>query len=187
MKTLGSGNLVSAVALPPGEDTNEWIASNTVDFFNEVSLIWGIVGENGLPQYAAGEGFPAGFEYLWADGVTIRTPIKCSSTEYVEYVMTWVEDQINNESLFPSSSDTPFPRNYMAVVKQIFTRMFRIFAIIYTNHFTKLEQMGAAAHLNTSFKHFMFFIWQFDLVDPRELVALQQIVGELRTKFDARS
>ena len=187
MKTLGSGNLVSAVALPPGEDTNEWIASNTVDFFNEVSLIWGIVGENGLPQYAPGEGFPAGFEYLWADGVTIRTPIKCSSTEYVEYVMTWVEDQINNESLFPSSSDTPFPRNYMAVVKQIFTRMFRIFAIIYTNHFTKLEQMGAAAHLNTSFKHFMFFIWQFDLVDARELVALQQIVGELRTKYDARS
>jgi len=45
MKTLGSGNLVSAVALPPGEDANEWIASNTVDFFNEVSLIWGIVGE----------------------------------------------------------------------------------------------------------------------------------------------
>lgn len=112
---------MSAVALPPGEDTNEWIASNStfhilhamltltnvaVDFFNEVSLIWGIVGENGLPQYAPGEGFPAGFEYLWADGVTIRTPIKCSSTEYVEYVMTWVEDQINNESLFPSSSGT---------------------------------------------------------------------------------
>jgi len=101
--------------------------------------------------------------------------------------MTWVEDQINNESLFPSSSDTPFPRNYLAVVKQIFTRMFRIFAIIYTNHFTKLEQMGAAAHLNTSFKHYMFFIWQFDLVDARELVALQHIVGELRAKYDARS
>jgi MOB kinase activator 1 len=57
-----------------------------------------------MPVFAAGEGFPSGFEYLWADGVTIRTPIKCSSTEYVEYVMNWVEDQTNNESIFPSSS-----------------------------------------------------------------------------------
>lgn len=33
--TLGSGNLRSAVALPDGEDLNEWLAVKTVDLFNE--------------------------------------------------------------------------------------------------------------------------------------------------------
>ena len=35
--TLGSGNLRLAVMLPEGEDLNEWVAVNTVDFFNQVS------------------------------------------------------------------------------------------------------------------------------------------------------
>ncbi len=34
--TLGSGNLRSAVALPEGEDVNEWLAVAAVDFFHQV-------------------------------------------------------------------------------------------------------------------------------------------------------
>jgi len=75
-----------------------------VDFFNEVSLIWGIISEGDLPQLGAGEGFPPGFEYRWADGVRIKQAIKCSSTQYVEYVMSWIEEQINNEAIFPTTS-----------------------------------------------------------------------------------
>ena len=184
MRTLGSVHMRSTVALPPGEDYNDWVAVNVVDFFNEVSLIWGIVLETELPAYKAGEGFPVGFEYLWADGVTIKKPIRCSSTEYVDYVMTWIEDKINDESVFPVGEDVPFPKNYATITKQIFTRMFRIFAIIYTQHFSRVEQLGAAAHLNTSFKHLIYFIWEFDLIEQRELPAMSDIVKALREKFD---
>jgi MOB kinase activator 1 len=183
MRTLGSGNMRSTVALPQGEEPQEWIAVNVVDFFNEVSLIWGIVLETELPPYQPGEGFPVGFEYLWADGVVIKKPIRCSSTEYVDYVMTWIEDKINDERIFPTNDATPFPKNYGAVTKQIFTRMFRIFAIIYTQHFSRVEQLGAAAHLNTSFKHLLFFIWEFDMIDQRELPAMSDIVKALREKY----
>jgi hypothetical protein len=127
--------------------------------------------------------------------------------------MTWVEEHINNEAVFPSSPgkddyilfriiiptietdiifillesvDVPFPRNYMTVVKSIFTRMFRIFAIIYTHHFSKLEELGAVIHLNTSFKHYLFFIWEFDLVESREIDALRDIAGELRQVYIAQ-
>jgi MOB kinase activator 1 len=41
--TLGSGNMRSAVVLPKGEDLNEWLAVNTVDFFNEISLLYGTI------------------------------------------------------------------------------------------------------------------------------------------------
>lgn len=33
--TLGSGNLEIAVELPEGEDLNEWLAVNTIDFYND--------------------------------------------------------------------------------------------------------------------------------------------------------
>lgn len=58
---------------------------------------------------------------------------------------------------------------------------------MYTQHFTKMERLGAVAHLNTSFKHFIFFTWQFELVERRELEALASIVGELREQFDSQA
>lgn len=77
----------------------------------------------------------------------------------------------------------PFPRNFMACLKVIYTRLFRIFAIVYSHHFTKLEELGAVSHLNTSFKHFMLFVWEFDLVQPAEMDALREIVDELRSRY----
>jgi hypothetical protein len=43
--TLGSGNLREAVLLPPGEDLNEWLAVNTVDFYNAISMLYGTLAE----------------------------------------------------------------------------------------------------------------------------------------------
>lgn len=62
--------------------------------------------------------------------------------------------------------------------------MFRIFAIVYSHHFTKLEELGAVSHLNTSFKHFIFFCWEYDLVQEAEQEALHDIIVELRVRFN---
>ena len=43
--TLGSGNLAEAVKLPPGENKKEWLAVNTVDFFNAISVLYGALEE----------------------------------------------------------------------------------------------------------------------------------------------
>ncbi|KAJ0714057.1 putative MOB kinase activator family [Helianthus annuus] len=69
--TLGSGNLREAVRLPPGEDLNEWLAINAVDFFNPVNILYGTVTEfctsSTCPTMIAG----TKYEYRWADGVSI--------------------------------------------------------------------------------------------------------------------
>eukprot|EP01031_Cornospumella_fuschlensis_P028418 gene28418-34309_t len=185
MKTLGSGDLLGAVKLPEGEDYNEWLAANVFDFFNEVNLIWDIVTEIGIEPLSPGAGFPPGFEYRWADSRS-KTPITVSGPEYVQHVVTWVEQEINNPALFPTSAMIPFPKNFLQSVKQIFTRIFRIYAIIYSHHFSKLETMGAVAHLNTSFKHFLYFVWEFDLVSSGELDALRDIVQEIKNRYDSQ-
>lgn len=46
------------------------------------------------------------YEYHWADGQTIKKPIKCSAPKYIDYLMTWVQDQLDDETLFPSKIGT---------------------------------------------------------------------------------
>jgi len=41
------------------------------------------------------------YEYLWADGHSVKTPLKVSASEYIDFLMAWVENQLNNENLFP--------------------------------------------------------------------------------------
>ncbi|XP_067233192.1 MOB kinase activator 1B-like isoform X4 [Chanodichthys erythropterus] len=103
--TLGSGNLRMAVMLPDGEDLNEWVAVNTVDFFNQINMLYGTItdfcSEDSCPVMSAGPKY----EYHWADGTNIKKPIKCSAPKYIDYLMTWVQDQLDDETLFPSKID----------------------------------------------------------------------------------
>lgn len=46
----------------------------------------------------------------------------------------------------------------MSVAKTILKRLFRVYAHIYHQHFDSVMQLQEEAHLNTSFKHFIFFV-----------------------------
>ncbi|XP_009866425.1 PREDICTED: MOB kinase activator 1A-like, partial [Apaloderma vittatum] len=105
--TLGSGNLRQAVMLPEGEDLNEWIAVNTVDFFNQINMLYGTI------------------------------------TEFC------------TEASCPVMSAGP---RFMSWAKPILKRLFRVYAHIYHQHFDSVMRLQEEAHLNTSFKHFIFFV-----------------------------
>ncbi|XP_023386618.1 MOB kinase activator 1B [Pteropus vampyrus] len=122
------------------------------------------------------------YEYHWADGTNIKKPIKCSAPKYIDYLMTWVQDQLDDETLFPSKIGVPFPKNFMSVAKTILKRLFRVYAHIYHQHFDPVIQLQEEAHLNTSFKHFIFFVQEFNLIDRRELAPLQELIEKLTSK-----
>jgi Mob1/phocein family len=45
-----------------------------------------------------------------------------------------------------------------------------------------LEELGALSHLNTSFKHFVIFCWEFDLLKSCEEDALRELIDEIRRR-----
>ncbi|XP_061527506.1 MOB kinase activator 1A isoform X2 [Phycodurus eques] len=180
--TLGSGNLRQAVMLPEGEDLNEWIAVNTVDFFNQINMLYGTITEFCTESSCSVMSAGPRYEYHWADGTNIKKPIKCSAPKYIDYLMTWVQDQLDDETLFPSKIGVPFPKNFMSVAKTILKRLFRVYAHIYHQHFDSVMQLQEEAHLNTSFKHFIFFVQEFNLIDRRELAPLQDLIEKLGSK-----
>ena len=158
--TLGSGNIDLAVELPKGEDLNEWLAVNTIEFYNDINLLYGMLEEFCTKQTCPVMSAGPKYEYLWADGSNVKTPMKVSASEYIEYLMVWVESQLNNENIFPSTIGVPFPKNFIQIIKVIFKRLFRVYAHIYYTHFPHIVMLGCQNHLNTCFKHFIFFIFR---------------------------
>ena len=180
--TLGSGNLGQAVELPMGEELNEWLAVNTIEFYNEINLLYGTVQEFCTPESCPIMSAGPKYEYLWADGQSVRTPLKVSASEYIDYLMTWVENQLNNEHLFPTGIGVPFPKNFNATIKVIFKRLFRVYAHIYHTHFQHIMSLGMEYHLNTCFKHYVFFIDRYRLVEQKELAPLAELIQQFKER-----
>lgn len=74
--TLGAGNLFQAVKLPNGENLNDWLAVNVTDFYNEISLLHGVLMDECTPVSCPSMTAGPKFEYKWADGVKIKKPMR---------------------------------------------------------------------------------------------------------------
>lgn len=191
------------VRLPVGEHMNDWLAVHgewgrrgdivpydshhllsiyslpVVDFFNRINLIYGTVSDycnelscktmSGGPRY----------EYLWADGETYKKPTQLPAPRYIELLMDWTESQINNEHIFPVTTDVPFPKTFPTLCRKILTRLFRVFVHVYIHHFDRIVSIGAEAHVNTCYKHFYYFVQEFQLVTAKELEPLSQMTSRI--------
>jgi len=178
--SLNSGiNLAQAVKLPKGEDVNDWVAVHVVDFFNRINLIYGTVcdycTEKTCPTMSGGPKF----EYLWADGLAYKKPTQLPAPKYVSLLMDWIESQINNEKIFPTSTESPFPKNFMGVCRKILCRLFRVFVHVYIHHFDRVVALGAEAHVNTCYKHFYYFVMEFNLISAKELEPLAEMTKRI--------
>lgn len=144
---------------------------SAVDFFNQINMLYGTITEFCTEKSCTIMSAGPKYEYHWADGHTVKKPIKCSAPKYIDYLMTWVQDQLDDETLFPSKIGVPFPKNFLSIAKTILKRLFRVYAHIYHQHFEEVVQLGEEAHLNTSFKHFIFFVQVF-LIFPTKICIL---------------
>lgn len=128
-----------------------------VDFFNQINLLYGSIAEfcneESCPVMNAGTKYAGPlalvqmltcihrYEYYWADAGT-NQPVKLSAPDYMENLMTWVQDQLDQEEIFPSRVDVDFPPNFQDIVKNIFKRLFRVYAHIYHAHLPMIESLG---------------------------------------------
>ncbi|KAI9891579.1 MAG: Mitotic exit network component [Vezdaea aestivalis] len=166
--TLGSGSLRKAVKLPEGEDLNEWLAVNVVDFYNQINLLYGSITEFCSPQSCPEMKATDEFEYLWQDTENFKRPTKMSAPQYVEHLMAWVQSNIDNEQMFPSRIGVAFPKTFASLLRQMFKRLYRVYAHIYCHHYPVIVQLGLEPHLNTSFKHYVLFIDEHNLATGRD-------------------
>lgn len=101
---------------------------------------------------------PHRYEYLWQDSTNYKRPTKMPAPEYIEHLLSWAQSNMDNEAIFPSRIGAPFPKTFQATLKQIFKRLYRVYAHIYCHHYPVVLQLGLEPHLNTSFKHYCLFV-----------------------------
>ena len=58
-------------------------------------------------------------------------------------------------------------------MKNIFKRLFRVYAHIYYSHAKEIIDLKLEAHMNTCFKHFYLYIREYSLVEDKEMAPLQ--------------
>lgn len=116
-------------------------------------------------------------EYYWSDEK--NNLVNYPASIYIDYLMTWVQDELDDENIFPSQIGKQFPPNFAHIAQTIMKRLFRVYAHIYHQHFELIEQLKAIEHLNTSFKHFILFVQEFNLIDTKQLSPLEDLIQKL--------
>ena len=61
-------------------------------------------------------------------------------------------------------------------------RMFRVFVHVYIHHFDRileLKDLKAEARGNTLFRHFYFFVKEFQLIEDKELEPLKDLIEKI--------
>eukprot|EP00924_Labyrinthula_sp_SR-Ha-C_P010805 maker-scaffold_35-snap-gene-2.87-mRNA-1 protein AED:0.00 eAED:0.00 QI:81/1/1/1/1/1/3/106/257 len=180
--TLGANQLHLVVQTPPGEHKLEWISMHLTDFYNEIGMFVEMTAEHDdADKYnSPGKGFPPGLVYRWKNEET-GEPMTVSCFDYMDYCLAFIEQQLEElgdpESKIAEGDFTH--EDYMKAVTQVFTKMFRCYAILYGTFTTTLKKMDLAQHLNTSFKHYVYFAASQDLLpSDKEITPLKTKVGQ---------
>ncbi len=181
--TLGSeGVLNQAVKLPKGENENEWLAVHVVDFYNQINMLYGTITEFCSPITCPRMIATNEYEYLWSFEKG-TAPVSVSAPKYVECLMRWCQDQFDDETIFPSRKDGVFPEKFPErVVIPMLRRLFRVYAHIYCHHFNEILELNLQTVLNTSFRHFILFAQEFNLLRSADYGPLLELVTELKDR-----
>ncbi|CAG8680639.1 16637_t:CDS:2, partial [Acaulospora colombiana] len=121
---LVKGSLKTLVSLPRYLDVMEWVAMNkppdlsmlglvpVFDFYNNINLFYGAIAERctskNCPTMTAGDKLV----YTWVDANNKQ--VKLPAATYIDFVFTWVQNLLEDPSIFPTKAGHPFPANFPA-------------------------------------------------------------------------
>lgn len=174
---LVKGSFKTIVQLPKYVDYGEWVALTIFELFTNLNQFYGIIAEYVTPEDYPTMNAGPNTNYLWVDGNGQLINLPAGS--YIDYVLTWISNKLNDQSVFPTKNGGAFPPNFLKDCKNISRQMFRIFAHIYWNHFETFVHLSLEAHWNSFFCHFISFVKEFGLIDRSELVPLLPLIENL--------
>ncbi|KAL1455007.1 hypothetical protein WDU94_009133 [Cyamophila willieti] len=165
------------VEMPQGVDFNEWLASHTIAIFDNINLIYGTISEFCTMSECPDMSGPLR-TYHWVDEKGKKSRI--AAPQYVDYVMTYIQKTIGDESNFPTKYGNEFPANFESLARKILKLLFHIVAHLYHCHFREIVLLNLHAHLNCVFSHLIILNDRYQLIEPRETEILQDLIIALR-------
>lgn len=172
-----AGKLHQLSQLPPKNDVHEWLATNSLAFFNQVNVQVGAVAEvctaTSCPTMTAGK---ETFEWL-EDRKSRKT--KLPAKQFIDASLSHIQKLLQDEKIFPTKFGYEFPVDFIQIVRKLFRTYFAILAHIYHHHFQDMQRLGLHDGLNSLFLHFVYFVQEFSLLEPKELQCMEELISKL--------
>ncbi|XP_046889692.1 MOB kinase activator 2 isoform X2 [Hypomesus transpacificus] len=170
-------NMSSFTTLPPGLDHTEWLATNTVAFFQNTNLLSSALSEFCTTASCPTACGPGNTVYFWTDDQGKK--LKCSAPLYFDYAMSYIQELLADEDVFPTKAGSVFPAGFVFLVQKVFLLLFRTLAHIYWSHYRETLALGLHPHLNTLFTHLTHFSLQHRLLEPEHTDTLRDLISAL--------
>lgn len=132
-------------------------------------------------------------------GMTRPPTVFCEicARDYMQNTVVWGHSKLTDQSLVPIHENCdykPIPhKRFWNEAKKIMRRFFRIYAHGYLSHYADIKAHAASggddveAGLNFAFKHFIFVVKEFDLVEDADMVPLKQLIDKFMRMEDERA
>ncbi|XP_022232171.2 MOB kinase activator-like 2 isoform X2 [Drosophila obscura] len=182
-RKLPEADLKALVDLPAGLDYNEWLASHTLALFEHVNLVYGTISEFCTQSGCADMTGPGNRTYLWFDEKGKKTRV--AAPQYIDYVMTFTQKTVSDESIFPTKYANEFPGSFESIARKILRLQFHVIAHLYAAHFREIALLGLHTHLNLTFAHLTALHRRFNLIDEKETDVLRDLEVALRLTDDS--
>lgn len=164
---LVKGNFKTIVMLPKYVDIMEWVAVNIFDFYTNLNEFYGSITEcctqQACPTMSAGQAL----SYTWIN--QDRKSVHLPAPTYIDYVMTWIQNLLNDEGVFPTKSGQDFPQSFPSTVKHVYRQLLRVFAHIYHAHYHQILHLRSEPHFNSLFAHFLAFGREYELLEMKDV------------------
>ncbi|XP_003385641.1 PREDICTED: MOB kinase activator 2-like [Amphimedon queenslandica] len=177
-----AGKLQQLIRLPPLTDIHEWLATNSLAFFTQINIQVGVVSQ--LCTQSTCAQMSAGSQVFELD-IEKKKKVKMHAKQYIDTVMMNIQKQLGDEQTFPTKFGYEFPFDFVQIVRKLFRQYFIILAHIYFHHYHQFKRLQLHDGLNTLFLHFVYFVTEFSLIDPKELSLLDDLIEKLKTQEQA--
>ncbi|KAF4589984.1 Maintenance of ploidy protein mob2 [Pleurotus pulmonarius] len=151
---LVKGNFKTIVRLPKYVDIMEWVAVNST------------LQYRGTQSCATMSGGPR-LNYTWIN--QDRRQVSLPAPTYIDYVMTSIQNLIDDENVFPTKTNQEFHQSFPTTVKHIYRQLLRVFAHIYHAHYPQILHLRAEPHFNSLFAHFLAFGREYELLEVKDI------------------
>lgn len=164
---LVKGNFKTIVMLPKYVDVMEWVACNIFDFYQNLNLFYGVISECCTQQSCPAMSAGTSLNYTWIN--QDRRSVQLPAPTYIDYVMTWIQNLLDDENVFPTKSGRDFSQTFPSTAKHIYRQLLRVFAHIYHSHYTQILHLRSEPHFNSLFAHFLAFGKEYELLDIKDV------------------
>ncbi|KAF8627455.1 hypothetical protein AX17_006269 [Amanita inopinata Kibby_2008] len=164
---LVKGNFKTIVMLPKYVDIMEWVAVNIFDFYTNLNEFYGVIAECCTQQNCQTMSAGSALNYTWMN--QDRRSTNLPAPTYIDYVMTWIQNLLDDENVFPTKSGQDFPANFPSTIKHVYRQLLRVFAHIYHAHYSQILHLRSEPHFNSLFAHFLAFGREYELLEVKDI------------------